>query len=421
MILHVDMDAFYASVEQRDRPELRGRPVVVGGSAEGRGVVCAASYEARKFGVHSAQPAVTAKRFCPDAVFIAPRMKHYAQVSRQIFERFQRFTPLVEPLSLDEAFLDVTGSVGLFGPAEEIACQIKRDIRSELGLVASVGVAPNKFLAKIASDLEKPDGLVVVDSNRIQQFLDPLPVGRLWGVGRVTNQKLENRGVRTIGELRQLSPGAMRLLFADQGDHLSRLASGIDDRRVTIDRKSKSISHETTFPADVSDRDVLEAWLLELSDQLASRLRRNRLAGRTLHLKVRFHDFRTLSRSATFAEPTNLTQPIADVALSLYRDKIAVDHPPVRLLGVGLSRFDGPSSHQQSLFAEEEHQQQRQIDHVADQIREKFGHDALARGSRLLHNTRHRPQPGAKTSRFQSSPVNCLGTPPRTTRTTAPA
>jgi DNA polymerase-4 len=396
MILHIDMDAFYASVEQRDRPELRGLPVIVGGSSAGRGVVCAASYEARKFGVHSAQPAVTARRLCPDGVFVAPRMKHYAQVSQQIFERFLRYTPLVEPLSLDEAFLDVSGSEKLFGPAEVIAEKVKHDIRTELGLVASVGIAPNKFLAKIASDLDKPDGLTVVDPERTQEFLDPLPVGRLWGVGRVTNRTLELRGIRTIAQLRKLPTESLRHLFGEQGEHLSRLAHGIDDRAVTIDRKAKSISHETTFPVDVSDREILAAWLLELSDQLGSRLRRSHLAGRTLQLKIRFHDFRTLTRAATFAEPTNGTQAIADAALALYRDKIASNHPPVRLLGVGISRFDDRTTHQQSLFAEEEHQQQRQIDTVADQIRQKFGHDSLARGSRLLHNIKHRPQPGAK-------------------------
>ena len=212
MILHVDMDAFYASVEQRDRPELLGQPVIVGGSAEGRGVVCAASYEARKFGVHSAMPAITARRLCPNGIFIAPRMSHYAEISADIREIFHQFTPLVEPLSLDEAFLDVTGSQALFGDPVSIGRQIKAMILDKLRLVASVGVAPNKFLAKVASDLEKPDALVVVDPHRIQDFLDPLPVSRLWGVGKITNKSLEKIGIQTIRDMRGLDQSTMKNL-----------------------------------------------------------------------------------------------------------------------------------------------------------------------------------------------------------------
>ncbi len=213
MILHIDMDAYYASVEQRDHPELRGKPVIVGGSAKGRGVVCAASYEAREFGVHSAMPAITARRLCPDGIFVSPRMNHYADISAEIRKIFHSYTPLVEPLSLDEAFLDVTGSRQLFGSAVEIGHQIKRDIQQKLELVCSVGVAPNKFLAKVASDLQKPDGFVVVDPHAIQEFLDSLPVGRLWGVGRVTNQALEKLGVRTIGQLRRMQLKTMTELY----------------------------------------------------------------------------------------------------------------------------------------------------------------------------------------------------------------
>ena len=247
MILHVDMDAFYASVEEREDPSLRGKPLIVGGSAEGRGVVAAANYAARKFGVHSAMPAARAKQLCPQAVFIKPRIDYYATVSRQIREIFESFTSQIEPLSLDEAFLDVSGSESLFGASAQIGRQIKQLIRERLQLVASVGVAPNKFLAKIASDLEKPDGFVIVEADQIQAFLDPLPVGRLWGVGKVTGRAFERLGIRTIGQLRQLSVESLDELFGTAGEHYWRLAHGIDDRRVTPDREAKSISNETTF------------------------------------------------------------------------------------------------------------------------------------------------------------------------------
>jgi len=235
MILHVDMDAFYASVEERDRPDLRGRPVIVGGDAERRGVVSAANYAARRYGVHSAMPMATARRLCPHAVYLHPRIGYYAEIAEQIRAIFDRYTPLVEPLSLDEAFLDVTGSGALFGTAVEIGGRIKDEIRRELRLVASVGVAPNKFLAKLASDLEKPDGFVVVEPEGVQAFLDPLPVERLWGVGRVSSEALHRLGIRTVGQLRLWSCEALAARFGQAGQHLWQLAHGIDDRRVVPD------------------------------------------------------------------------------------------------------------------------------------------------------------------------------------------
>src|SRR5439155_7141135 len=286
-ILHVDMDAFYASVEQRDRPELRGLPVIVGGSAEGRGVVCAASYEARKFGVHSAMPAVTARRLCPQGIFLPPRMEHYAQISRQIREIFQSFTPLIEPLSLDEAFLDVRGCEGLFGSAPEIARKIKERVRAETELTASVGVAANKFLAKLASDLKKPDGLVVIEPTQVEAILAPLPVGRIWGVGAKGEKRLHALGIRTIGQLAALPEQVLVDHFGDNGRHLWRLARGIDDRQVVPDEEAKSISTETTFARDIGDRDVLRSWLLDLVEHLGRRLRRVGVHARTIELKVR--------------------------------------------------------------------------------------------------------------------------------------
>src|SRR5579863_1122168 len=291
MILHVDMDAFYASVEERERPELVGKPLIVGGTPQGRGVVAAANYAVRKFGVHSAMPTSTALRLCPQAIVLRPRLDYYAAVSEEIREILYRFTPLVEPLSLDEAFVDVTGSELLFGPSVEIGRRIKREIREALRLVASVGVAPNKFLAKIASDLEKPDGFVVVEPANVQEFLDPLPVGRLWGVGRVTGLALDKLGIRTIGDVRKMSLAVLQQHFGKAGEHLWCLSQGIDERRVVPDRETKSISHETTFSVDISDSEVLRAWLVELSEQVGCRLRRHNLSGRTVQIKIRLADF----------------------------------------------------------------------------------------------------------------------------------
>lgn len=379
MILHVDMDAFYASVEERDNPSLMGRPVIVGGTAEGRGVVAAANYEARKFGVHSAMAAARAVRLCPQAAFIRPRMERYAEVSRQIRDLFEEFTPLVEPLSLDEAFLDATGSEPLFGSSAEIGNQIKRRIREELRLIASVGVAPNKFLAKIASDLRKPDGFVVVEPDQVQGFLDPLPVGRIWGVGKVTGQVFDRFGIRTIGQLRQMSIETLNSLFGSSGEHYWRLAHGQDDRLVVPDREAKSISHETTFAEDIADSDVLQAWLVELAEQVAQRLRRHQLKGRTVDLKVRFADFRTITRSMTLSEPTDITQELLQAGAELLR-KLPAGHLPVRLLGLGVKGFDDSGHSQRQLFDEPGRERQRQLDRVADQIAGKFGKAAIRRG-----------------------------------------
>ena len=394
MILHVDMDAFYASVEIRDRPELMGKPVVVGGTPQGRGVVAAASYEAREFGIHSALPAATALRLCPQAVFLPPRMQHYAEVSEQLREIFDRFTPLVEPLSLDEAFLDVTGSEAIYGPSIEIGRQIKAAIRSELDLIASVGVAPNKFLAKVASDLEKPAGFVVVDPDRIQDFLDPLPVNRLWGVGKVTGEVLARLGIRTIHDVRSLSEDLLTEQLGEHGQQLWRLAHGLDERPVVPHRQAKSISHETTFAVDIESHDIQRAWVVELAEQVAWRLRRSGLSGRTVQLKVRFSDFRTVTRAKTLANATNVTAEIADAALDLLTDRIGTaERQAIRLLGVGVSGFDDLEQRQLTLFDEREHDAAQQLDAAADAIRRRFGRDSLSRGSSLLHQTKHKPQP----------------------------
>lgn len=393
MILHVDMDAFYASVEERDRPELVGKPLIVGGTAEGRGVVAAANYVVRKFGVHSAMPTATAIRLCPQAIIVRPRMSHYAQISGQIREIFERYTPLVEPLSLDEAFLDVTGSQQLFGSAVQIARRIKDDIYRELRLVASVGVAPNKFLAKIASDLEKPNALVVVQPDQIQAFLAPLPVSRLWGVGRVTGQVFDRLGIQTIGEVRQMSPEVLHRHFGKQGEHFSKLARGIDERQVVPDREAKSISHETTFATDISNHDVLRAWLQELAEQVAYRLRRHQLRGRTVELKLRFSDFRTINRSHTLPHPTDITHEIWQTVATLLDAALSTRRSAVRLLGVGVSGFEVPGQKQLSLFPDESRERDSRLDQVRDLINDKFGKGALNRASGLQHQTELKPAP----------------------------
>ncbi len=390
MILHVDMDAYYASVEERDRPELAGKPVIVGGSAEKRGVVSACNYIARRYGVHSAMPTATARRLCPQAVFLPGRIGHYADVSRRIRDVFERFTPLVEPLSLDEAFLDVAGSEGLFGPAVAIGRQIKEAIRGELRLVASVGVAPNKFLAKIASDLEKPDGFVVVEPDRVRAFLDPLPIERLWGVGKQGSKVFEKLGIRTIAQLRGWSSESLKARLGSSGEHLWRLAHGVDDRPVVPEREAKSISHETTFERDISDTNILRAWLMDLTEQVGCRLRRHGLRGRTVHLKVRFADFSLSTRSQTLPEPSDVTHELWQTAEALLRRRLQPGCQPVRLLGMGVSGLDDTGLAQGLLFDQEEHRKQSRVDAVADQLKARFGAGALRRGSSL----KREPPPG---------------------------
>ncbi len=385
-ILHVDMDAFYASVEIREQLGLAGRPVIVGGAPERRGVVSAASYEARRYGVHSAMPTARALRLCPEAVFLPVRMDLYAAVSRQIRAIFGRYTPLVEPLSLDEAFLDVTESRTLFGPAADIARAIKRDIREELQLVASVGVAPNKFLAKIASDLDKPDGFVEVPADGVQDFLDPLPASRVWGVGKATCAELERYGIRTIADLRRQPREWLVDRFGRFGERLHELAHGIDHRPVVPDSEAKSLSHETTFPVDVADRATLRARLLDLTEQVARRLRRHDRLARTVQLKLRLADFRSLTRSRTLPEPTDVTADLWQATAELFQATMARETRPVRLIGMGVHDLVDPVSEphvQGDLFAEPRRRRQREIDRLADAIQSRFGPDGIRRGGAL--------------------------------------
>ena len=381
VILHVDMDAFYASVEERDRPELVGQPVIVGGSSEGRGVVSAANYVARKYGVHSAMPMATTVRYCPRGIVLPVRMDHYAAISRQIREIFHRYTPLVEPLSLDEAFLDARGSEKLFGSSAEIGRKIKHDIWNETRLVASIGVAPNKFLAKIASDLDKPNGFVEVPEDGIQEFLDPLPVKRIWGVGKRAEEMLAKIGVDTVERLRKTPLASLQQCFGNStAAHLHELAHGRDSRSVVPDRDAKSISHETTFPVDITDIDVLRSCLLSLTEQVTRRLRRYQLYGRTVHLKVRYNDFRTLTRAYSLPAPSHATMEIWDAVLEHLLPRVDLQAQPVRLVGIGLSSLGKTRERQKTLF-DDHSARDSEIDSATDAIRDKFGGAAIQRGS----------------------------------------
>jgi DNA polymerase IV len=379
MILHVDMDAFYASVEERERPELKDQPVVVGGTPQGRGVVCAANYHARKYGLRSAMPAGKAVRLCPHAVFLRPRFDLYSAVSRQIRAIFHRYTPLVEPLSLDEAFLDVTGSARLFGDGETIGRAIQTAIRDELALPCSVGVAPTKFVAKIASDLRKPNGFVVVRPDDVLDFLAPLPVGRLWGVGAKAERKLAAIGVTRIGELRTLPPHSLATAFREHGRRLVDLAHGIDPRRVVPDHATKQISHETTFAEDVTELETLRAWLSELAANAGRRLRRHGRRGRTVVLKLRYDDFTTITRRHTLPEPANTTVAIFRAADELLRTRLPKRRLSVRLIGVGVTGLSNGGG-QKLLFPAGGEERRPQLDAVADAIASRFGKNALRTG-----------------------------------------
>ncbi len=380
-ILHVDLDAFFAAVEQRDHPELRGRPVVVGaGSPADRGVVSAASYEARRFGVHSAMPLRTAAALCPTAVFVPVDGRKYAGVSRQVMAILGRFTPAVEPVSIDEAFLDVAGCEPLHGSPPQIARAIKSTIHEELGLTASVGVATTKLVAKVASDLRKPDGLVIVEPGAEAAFLAPLPIGRLWGVGEQTAARLADYGVRTIGDLAALPDDLLVRRFGRMGPLLAQRARGIDPAPVLGVEPARSVSHEHTFDVDTSQPEVLERTLLALSDAVAGRLRAGRVASRTISVKVRDAAFVTTTRQRTLGEPTDETDVIFRAALELARPQL--HGLKVRLLGVAASHLE--AVHQLTLFAEADSRRQRATE-AADAIRRRFGAKAITR-ARLLES-----------------------------------
>jgi len=385
-IIHLDMDAFYPAVEVRDHPELKGKSVIVGGGRE-RGVVSSASYEARKCGVHSAQPMATAMRLCPHGIFLPVRMSRYKEVSRQVFAIFHCFTPLVEPLSIDEAFLDVTGVERLAGQPQEIALKIKRRVIEETGLTVSAGVAPSKFVAKIASDMDKPDGLTVVAPDRVREFLDPLPVTNMWGVGKATQQVLARLGIRTFQGLRQMPVELLEKALGKHGAAMHRLAMGIDERPVEPEREAKSIGHEETFARDILDLEEARKEILSLAGRVARRMRREMVKGATVSLKVKYSDFRQISRASRLDVPTDDSSGIYAAACRLLK-KTDVGKRPVRLLGISLSRLTYPENGTQlSLFGPDSASlKQKELNTALDSICDKFGEKSI-RPATLISKT----------------------------------
>lgn len=388
-ILHIDMDAFYAAVEVRDHPELRGKPVVIGSPPDKRGVVSTASYEARQFGIRSAMPSRTAGKLCPHAVFLPVRMARYIEVSEQVMAIIESFTPIYEQLSVDEAFMDVTGVLRRWKTGEAVARALKRRIRRDLGLTASVGVAPNKFLAKLASDLKKPDGLFVVPDapDEIADFLSPMPVSRIWGVGKVTDARLRECGVRTIRDVQRLRLETLAsYVGSSMAAHMHALAWGVDDRPVVTEHLAKSISSETTFDEDCSDPAVVRQTLIGEVEHVGRRMRRDGRKARVGHIRLRYEDFSTITRQQAFPSPTHADRDFVKCAVALLgRERL---NRPVRLVGFGVSGFDDEAPAQAELplgpFAREpEPSKVKRLDDAVDRLRVQFGRSAVRRGSAL--------------------------------------
>lgn len=388
-VLHVDMDAFFVSVEVLERPELRGRPVLVGGLGA-RGVVAAASYEARRFGVHSAMPMSRALRLCPQAVVLPPRHGEYAAISRRVREIFLSVTPLVEPLALDEAFLDVSGARKLFGSPVEIAAGIRRRVAGELGLTCSVGIAPTKFLAKLASTRCKPDGLMVVPADGVLEFLHPLPVAALWGVGERTEERLRRLGLRTVGELARVPPETLRRELGNaQGAHLHELAWGRDPRPVRPHAPDKSVGAEETFEVDVREPEAVRRELLRLAEKVGARLRASGNLGRTVSVKLREPDFSTITRSRTLPEPTDLSRVIYLTSCELY-EASGWERRPLRLIGVRVENLAEAGPVARQLALDEPENGWREAEQAMDEAARRFGRGAI-RPAALIRPARGTP------------------------------
>lgn len=377
-ILHVDMDAFFAAVEQLDRPELRGKPILIG-SDRPRGVVSTASYEARPFGCRSAMPMAVAKRLCPQAIVVPVRMQRYREVSERLFRILDEFSPVVEPVSVDEAFLDATGMERAMGSGERIATRLRARVWEALKLTASVGVAPNKFLAKLASDLKKPDGLTVVTAADVDRVLPPLPVTRIWGIGPKTAERLAGMNLRTIGDLRRMPEDWFEREFGEDGERFRRLMHGLDERPVVPDSEAKSISHENTFEEDVTDPQHLRDVLLDEVESVARRLRKHGLRAGAVRLKIRIGGFKTFSRSRTLGEPTNVTSDLWRESLAVFDEWMRASFQPVRLLGMGAASLT-KGGEQLSLFGGAASEKQKGVDSAVDRINAKFGKSAIRRG-----------------------------------------
>lgn len=378
-ILHVDMDSFFVSVELLTRQDLRGKPVAVAHDGA-RSVIASASYEARRYGVRSAMPVAQAKRRCPALILLEPNFHKYKASSRQVMAIFHSFTPLVEPLSIDEAFLDVTGAGRLFGSAPEIAAQLRERIRQETGLPASVGIATTKFVAKLASQRAKPDGMLEITAANTIPFLHSLSVREMWGVGEATAKTLESRAIRTVAQLAaEPLPNLVRLLGQPSATRLHELANGIDRREVQVTRQEKGIGHEETFPQDIADRETLRRELLRLSGKAAARVRAGGMVARTVTLKLRWADFRTVTRSRTLPHATTSTTQLGEVATELFAE--AWDGAPIRLLGVRLSGLQEGEQLLQPLW--EETADWQEVDATVDAVRARFGEAGLTRASLL--------------------------------------
>ncbi|MFQ5604524.1 MAG: DNA polymerase IV [bacterium] len=389
-ILHLDMDAFFAAVEQLDNPQYRGKPVIVGSDpkqGKGRGVVATASYEARKYGIHSAMPISQAYKRCPHGIYLRGKRGRYSEVSKQVMAILQDFSPVIEKISIDEAFLDLTESLKLFGSAEKIGREIKQRIQNELHLTASVGIAPNKFLAKIASDLQKPDGFVVVRPGEEKSFLEDLPISRLWGVGKKTEQALKKLGIATIGQIARMPQTELGKRFGKWGSALWRLSNGIDERPVSPWAAQKSISQERTFDTDTGDEEFIERTLFKLADALTRLMRTHHLKGRTITLKIRLEDFSTFTRSQSVSGFVDSTEIIKAVAIDLYR-KFNKQNKKVRLLGIGVSQLNSVAGEQLGLFDQDSMVNQK-VTRLLDSLKDKFGENVVKRAA-LLEKSRPR-------------------------------
>lgn len=380
-IIHLDMDAFYPSVEVLDNPSLKGKAVIVGGGKE-RGVVSSASYEARKFGVHSAQPIAKAIRLCPNGIYLPVRMSRYKEISDKVFAIFNRFTPLVEPLSIDEAFLDVTGSTRLFGRSIDIAKKIKQAVVEEIGLTASAGIAPSKFVAKIASDMDKPDGLTVVLPDEVRSFLDPLPIKKMWGVGKVTQRTLSYLNIHTFRDLSQTSLKVLEKEFGKYGLKMHQLSMGIDTRDVEPYHNAKSIGNERTFTEDIICLDLAQKELLSLANKVAHRMRKHNVEGKTVTLKVKYSDFVLVTRSVTLTDASDDEFEIYRQTCDLLK-KTDVGRRAIRLLGISVSQlnFLGPGD-QLNLFDEnKDSKKMKKLHRALDSLYEKHGKKSVMPGT----------------------------------------
>lgn len=379
-IIHIDMDAFFAAIEQRDNPELKGRPVVIGADpkdGKGRGVVSTCSYEAREFGIHSAMPISIAYRKCPQAVFLPVDSEKYSQASDQINEIFHDFTPDVETISIDEAFLDISGSFHLFKSPKNTGLLLKKRIKEKLGLTASIGIAPTKMVAKIASDIDKPDGLVEITKDGLLDFLWPLDIDKIWGLGKKSKQILNNLGVITIGDLAKKTQGEVEALLGKNGEHFWALANGIDEREVEVFDQAKSISNEYTFFEDTEDKRKIESVLTGLCEKVSTRLRDDELKGKTVTLKIRLEGFLTFTRAKTLDKPTNFMETIHETIKELL-NKFNRQGKKVRLLGVKVANFN-LTEVQATFFDQDKDKKKEKMHQAIDKIKHKFGQEAIFR------------------------------------------